>query len=184
MSYAIYKTDAIILRITPQGEANTDVTFLTRDLGKIVARVQAARKYESKMRMHLTRYNHVVIDLVRGKNVWRLTGIHALDPVGVFRDEIFLHVWYRITSLAEHLIRGEESHPEIFELLVEIGHWKGKTEGLELFGVIQVLDLLGYWHGEKLPSSPTEQILANLFGNKKSLVKMINESIEATQIVV
>jgi recombinational DNA repair protein (RecF pathway) len=184
MSYAIYKTDAIILRVTPQGEANTDVTFLTKDLGKIVARVQAARKYESKMRMHLTRYNHVVIDLVRGKSVWRLTGVHALDPLNVFRDEGFLHAWYRITSLAEHLIRGEEAHPEVFELLVEIGKWEGKTEGLELFGVIQVLDLLGYWHGEKLSSSPTGEVLGSLLENKKSLVKMINESIEATQIVV
>ena len=192
MSYAIYKTEAIIIRITPNGEASLDVTFFTRDLGKIIARVQSARKHESKMRMHLIRYNHVVIYLVRGKNVWRLTGIHGMRKLDVFQNEEFLRAWYRTTSLAEHLIRGEEPHPEIFDFLVQLsetpsfrgGDTRSVTGALELFGVIHVLDMLGYWHGEKLPLIPTEEILVTCLGNKKELVKMINESIEATQIVV
>jgi recombinational DNA repair protein (RecF pathway) len=89
MSYAIYKTEALIIRITPNGEANMDVTFFTRDLGKITARVQSARKSESKMRMHLTRYNHVMIDLVRGKSIWRLTGVQSLSPLSIFQDQLF-----------------------------------------------------------------------------------------------
>jgi hypothetical protein len=55
---------------------------------------------------------------------------------------------------------------------------------LEFFGVIHVLDMLGYWHGERLPGVPTEDVLRTCLENKKELVKMINQSIEATQIVV
>lgn len=184
MSYAIYKTEALIIRITPHGEANLDVTFFTRDLGKITARVQSARKHESKMRMHLTRYNHVIIDLVRGKSVWRLTGVTTGEQNTIFRNDGFLQAWYRITSLAEHLIRGEEVHPELFDFFKLLSRVNGSAQAIELFGVIHVLDMLGYWHGEKLPEIPTEEILNFCLENKKSLIKMINESIEATQIVV
>ncbi len=184
MSYAIYKTEALIIRITPHGEASQDVTFLTRDLGKITARAQSARKAESKMRMHLTRYNHVMIDVVRGKNVWRLTGITTIEQSSVFKNSQFLQIWHRIVSLAEHLVRGEESHPELFDLFIGFMKQKVVNAGLELFGVIHVLDMLGYWHGEKLSMVPTEELLNACLENKKELVKMINESIEATQIVV
>ena len=184
MSYAIYKTEAIIARIVPRGEAHQDVVFMTRDLGKIVARVQSSRKIESKMRMHLTRYNHVMIDMVRGKSTWRLTGITSIEPNTIFKNNEFLQAWYRITSLAEHLIRGEEAHPELFDFLKLLSKTAPSAQGLELFGVIHVLDMLGYWHGEKLPQIPTAEIFEFCLQNKKELVRMINESIEATQIVV
>ena len=216
MSYTIYKTEAVILRITPHGEANSDVTFFTRELGKITARVQSARKSESKMRMHLTRYNQVMIDVVRGKNTWRLTGITSLGPIRALKDPYFLKAWHRIMLLLEHLIRGEEAHSELFDFLKKMQNsplvqlspltpfffpafadsekkvYASTFEGqasfvqntLEIFGVIHVLDMLGYWHGKKLPEIPTEEVLKKCLDNKKELVAMINESISTTQIMV
>ncbi len=234
MSYVIYKTEAIIFRIVPNGEANLDVVFFTRDLGKITVRVQSGRKIESKMRMHITRYNHVVIDVVRGKSVWRLTGIHNVENYPLFDNQGFLHAWHRMVGLAEHLIRGEEAHPELFDFfLIILKHTcplrvapsqthpaafgerpslkervdtvlteaqseqtlsfregrQGEAlrgvfgQGLELFGVIHVLEKLGYWEGEKLPDVPTEEILNKCIENKKELVAQINAAIEATQII-
>ncbi|MDB4984195.1 MAG: repair protein RecO, repair protein RecO [Patescibacteria group bacterium] len=187
MSYSIYKTEAIIMRVIPNGEANRDVVFLTRDLGKITARAQAARKIESKMRMQLSRYNHVVIDVVHGKTIWRLTGIHQVATHRVFGDNFVLHAWHRAIGLAEHLIRGEEAHPELFDFFAGIMNWvdtyQGDSAGLELFLVIHVLQKLGYWSGESVAEIPDETILKNMNENKKELVAKINESIEATQIV-
>ena len=204
MSYSVYKTEAIVIRVVPQGEANRDVVFLTRDLGKITARAQAARKIESKMRMQLSRYNHVVIDVVHGKSVWRLTGIHQVATHRVFQDAKILHAWHRALGLAEHLIRGEDAHPELFDFFVGILNWidsttppsfaarmpppliKGRipdSAGLELFLVIHVLQKLGYWSGEDIAEMPTADILEKMNENKKELVAKINESIEATQIV-
>ncbi len=118
MSYAVYKTQAIVLRSVPDREANADVVFLTRDLGKIVVRAQAARKLESKHRMQLSRYNDVMIDVVRGAHIWRLTGIHQVAQHNLFKNNQILHAFHRAAMLAEHLIRGEESHPELFDFFV------------------------------------------------------------------
>jgi hypothetical protein len=211
MSYSVYKTESIIMRIIPNGEANRDVVFLTRDLGKITARSQSARKIESKMRMHLTRYNHVVIDVVHGKIIWRLTGIHAIEKHNLFQDNKILHAWHRAMTLVEHLIRGEEAHPELFDFFVGILGWIDKnlsvvqtspgflpettlswkervpntdiSLGLELFLVIHVLEKLGYWNGDVIPEIPNAEILEEMSSNKKELVAKINASLEATQIV-
>lgn len=200
MSYAVYKSDAIILRILPHGEHNRDVVFFARELGKIQARVQAGRKAESKMRMQLTRYHHVAIDVVRGRAVWRLTGITEIAPHRLFQNQGILRAWNRAVGLAEHLIRGEESQPELFDFLVGVLEWidtvltpdlsplswregPNVASGLELFLVIHVLEKMGYWSGEALPEIPTQEILVSLFENKKDIVKNINEAIEATMIV-
>ena len=194
MSYAIYKTEAITLRTIPNGEANVDAVFLTRDLGKISVRVQSARKVESKMRMHLARYGHVVIDVVRGKNTWRLTGITDVKKHALFTDNAILAAFARATGLAEHLIRGEEPHAEIFDFFVGVMDYVDaqaaekirsifSAEALELFMVIHILSKLGYWSAQPPAQLPTHEILENLINHKKELVAQINEAIEATQIV-
>lgn len=195
MSYTIYKTLAIIIRIIPQGEANRDLVLLTRDLGKITVRVQSGRSMESKMRMYIVRYNQVMVDVVHGKTMWRMTGITQLQKNNLYQDEEMLHALHRSLRLAEHLIRGEEAHPELFDffsnlllqpplLLKEGAGGGGGGVGLELFAVIKVLDHLGYWSGEKFPELPTDEILQKCKENKKTLVAEINTCLEATQLVV
>lgn len=186
MSYAVYKTQAIVLRSVPDREANADVVFLTRDLGKIVVRAQAARKLESKHRMQLSRYNDVMIDVVRGEHIWRLTGIHQVAQHHLFKNNQMLHAFHRAAMLAEHLIRGEESHAELFDFFVGLLNYidtAAHHEGLELFAVIKVLDHLGYWSGEKFPEIPTIEVLQKCVDQKTELVAMINEGIRGSQIV-
>lgn len=186
MSYAIYKTEAIVLRSIPDREANADVVFLTRDLGKITVRAQAARKLESKHRMQLGRYNHVIIDVVRGAHIWRLTGIHQVAQHQIFKNNVILHAFHRAAILAEHLIRGEDAHPELFDFFVSLLNYADEAKevgaGLELFAVIHVLDMLGYWPGEKLPLEPSIEVLQVCLDKKTELVAQINEGIRATQI--
>lgn len=195
MSYAIYKTDAIIMRTLPQGEASIDIVFFTRNLGKILARAQSARKSESKMRMHITRYNQVVIDTVRGKSIWRLTGIAEQSRNQLFDQKFFLTAIHRIMRLSEFLIQGEEPHPELFDFFVNLLHYvsdrsekesisKSEADGLELFGVVKTLEKLGYWNDGIFPEIPTKEFLEQCASDRKRLVKLINESISMTQIVV
>lgn len=174
------------MRILPQGEANTDIILFTEDFGKITVRAQSSRKITSTMRMHITRFNYVHVDVVRGKYHWILTGITSHDHESVVQQPDFLRAWYRISSLAEHLIRGEESHPELFDFFVSLYHSPVRhvSEGIELFGVVHVLDMLGYWHGSPLDRVPTQALLDTLVAKKKIIIPMINSAIEATQIVV
>lgn len=193
MSYAIYTTEAIVLRVVPNGEANSDVVLFTRDLGKITVRAQSARKQESKMRMYLTRFRVVVVDLVKGKNTWRLTGITG-DPIGnqVYADGIVQSL-ARVIRLSEFLIHGEEAHPALYDFfkyyLSGIGHnvptvAVNYSKGFEIVGVIKLLEYLGYWHGSQMDNAVTSALIEECYINRRVLVKQINESISATQIVV
>jgi len=184
MSYAVYTTEAVILRLIPEGEASLNVVFLTRELGKITARAQSARKEQSKMRMHLTRYQMAAIDVVRGKAIWRLTGISSEKTESVGK------VFPKIASLVEHLVVGEMAHPELFMMLKSLREqekvWEGDLYflGFELFGAIKLLEKLGYWHGEMFPEIADAEVLKQCVQEKNRLVGMINESLSATQIMV
>lgn len=186
MSYAIYKTEAIVLRLIPSGEATLDAVLFTREFGKITVRAQSARKHESKMRMFLTRFRIVTVDLIKGKTIWRLTGITGDSIDSVFSDEQRLRPMYRIMRLAEFLIQGESPHVELFEFLKHLMTLPSRSQlsGLEVFGVIKVLEYLGYWNGESYSEIAIDDSLEACIQERKELVKKINESISATQIMV
>lgn len=193
MSYAIYTTEAIVLRVIPHGEANSDVVLFTRELGKITARAQSARKQESKMRMHLTRFRVVTVDLVKGKATWRLTGITGNATGGHIFTEGILQPLSRVTRLSEFLIQGEQAHPELYDFfkyyIAEVihtdhGHVAGYSKGFEIIGVVKLLDHLGYWNGAQVGNMVTLDLIESCYINRSSLVKQINESISATQIVI
>lgn len=189
MSYAVYKTEAIILRLIPVGEANLDVVFFTRLFGKITVRAQSVRKHESTMRMFLTRFRVVTIDVVRGKVVWRLTGITGLSSQNLFKEEIILQSAYRMFRLTEFLVQGELAHPDLFDFFKRVitlptDQLPESSKGFEIFCVITMLDYLGYWHGSWNRGEFSQEIYRSCFENRKELVKKINESISATQIMV
>jgi recombinational DNA repair protein (RecF pathway) len=186
MSYAIYSTEAIVLRLIPQGEANYDVVLFTRDLGKVVARAQSARKQESKMRMHLTRFRIVTVDIVRGKQVWRLTGITGNSLGNVVLSHELAQPIQKMFRLSEFLIQGEVAHPELFnefKQLLMVSTPVSSIRGFEIYSVIQLLKHLGYWNGMLLTEGPNNQVFATCGAHKTELVKTINSSIAATQII-
>lgn len=189
MSYAIYKTEAIILRLIPVGEANMDIVMFTQLFGKLTVRAQSVRKQESTMRMFLTRFRVVTIDLVRGKSVWRLTGISSAFPQTIFREEVLLQSSYRMFRLAEFLVQGELPHPELFEFFKKIvtlpqTELPQSPKGFEIFCIISILEHLGYWSGSWLRGELSQERYASCYADRTELVKKINESISASQIMI
>lgn len=189
MSYAVYKTEAIILRLIPVGEANMDIVFFTQLFGKITVRAQSVRSHHSTMRMFLTRFRVVMIDVVRGKSVWRLTGITSSAPQTIFKEEPVLQSGYRMLRLAEFLVQGELAHPELFEFFKQVITLPAdqsplSAKGFEIFCIITMLDYLGYWHGSWNRGEFSQGIYKDCYDHRKELVKKINESISATQIMI
>lgn len=182
MSYTIYKTEAVIMRVVPRGEAHLDVIFFTRDFGKVTARIQSGRASHSKMRMHILRLNHVLVELVRGKHFWRCVGIQHHSS---FVSSLIIPT-HRIVRLAEFLIQGEDPHQEIFHFLKTIITFcePVSPKGFEIFGVIFILQQLGYWDGEHFPSFPKTELIEFCYQSRKVLIPQINASISATQIMI
>src|SRR3989344_5703367 len=65
MSSAYFKTEGVVLRKMPFGEADFLVRVFTRDFGKMDILAKGARKTASKLNPHLDILNHIRIQFVR-----------------------------------------------------------------------------------------------------------------------
>ncbi len=89
----IHHTNALILGSRNRGEANRVFTILTREMGLIHAVAQGVRLNKSKLRYALTDYSYAKIDLVRGKEVWRITSATPVNSFpGIRRNLKGLHL--------------------------------------------------------------------------------------------
>lgn len=187
MSYTKYTTQACILRITPQGESNFDVVFLTTDFGKITVRAQSARENRSTMRMYLIRYRFVTISIVRGKNLWRLVGITDLDEFMPRPQRVTQTPFPKTLRLVEQLVTGESEQLELFEFIKKYAFFlshiseQAVFEGAEIIGTISLLILLGYWdHDHNVLLTP--DTCKNVLKNKQEYIKKINKALEISHL--
>lgn len=106
MAIEKYTTKAFILREYEQGESDKVFKLFTEEFGLIFALAKGVRKLESKLRFHLKVGKEVDVTLVKGKEVWRLTGIEAFPKV--HEDEVI------VVSLLERFVRGEIKQQNLF----------------------------------------------------------------------
>lgn len=78
MTYRIYHTEGYIIDSSNSGESNKIFTILTMELGTIIATAQASRKLQSKLRYSLQDLTFAKFALVRGKDIWRITGAEKI----------------------------------------------------------------------------------------------------------
>lgn len=147
--HPIIHTPAFILKSLESGEANRRVWLFTRDYGLIVATVQGVRKPAAKLRSHLLDYTLVNVDLVKGRDVWRLVSASVENnPFINSYDELSARTYIRALSLVERLCIEEGVHEELFEHLVSVLSFVGKTQtDNKLFDAVvlwKILVLLGY----------------------------------------
>ena len=112
----IYHTEAIILESKNRGEANRSFTLFTRDLGVINAQAQGVRHLKSKLRYALQDMNLVKVDLVRGKEVWRITSatwLHSYDDIKKVNHTFACVV--KISQLLKRLCAGEGENTPLYE---------------------------------------------------------------------
>src|SRR3989338_8324981 len=107
--YHIYHTEAFVLGAKNRGEANKVITIYTRELGLLRASAQGIRLSKSKSRFALQDFSYAKVDLVRGKEFWRVT---SSTPISSFpylrRDKKSLSLIFQISKLLERLCAGEE----------------------------------------------------------------------------
>ncbi|MFA6476504.1 MAG: recombination protein O N-terminal domain-containing protein [Candidatus Paceibacterota bacterium] len=187
MAYRHYETVGLVLGHTTHGEANKLFKVLTSDFGLIMVLAQGVRLEKSKLRYNLQNYHLARLNLIRGKEYWRLTGALEIDKAN--REQIsFFH---KISLIILRLIHGEEASRFIFSDLEQswnllssekIQDTGFKPEDLEIFILVRLLFNLGYL----APSTETETIVgaidfdwaevSKVEGNRLDLVSIINSS--------
>lgn len=164
MSHFIYNTEAIILGEMPSGEDGRLYFLLTSDLGFLMAQATGVRLLKSKLRFHLSLFARVEVELVRGKNIWRIVNVYPLEP-GVFHRNFHAPLFVRLAELVRRMVCGEENNKKLFddvkmtrEILLKNKLPKEESNDLELISVARILHSLGYFDIEKYESILTKEL--------------------------
>jgi recombinational DNA repair protein (RecF pathway) len=162
MSYAVYSTRGFILGSSPSGEASKIFLIYTSDFGLVRARAQSVRMLSSKLRYNLEDYSFGTFSLVRGREVWRLTGAEKQE----LPEKLSL-VRARVLNLVKRLVQGEEKNEKLFNTLLAV---TGK-EMSEPTILSQILDALGYLDTVSLKGA-----------SEKDVILAVNKALKETQL--
>lgn len=191
----IYHTNGFILSSVNKGEANKMLTIYTREMGLVRAMVQGIRLHKSKLRFALQDLSHSNIDLVRGKDIWRVTTASSISTFPYARSSgASILIIARVSKLLERLCDGEQSNEKIFDdfmqslyLLDNVNIENSSREALELHLVLRIMDQLGYI-GESdilkeyldgpIDLGRTEILLRE----KRSIISHINKALNESQL--
>jgi DNA repair protein RecO len=190
----IYHTEGIILGSKNYGEAGKYYSLLTRDLGLINASAQGIRKISSKLRFVLQDFSYVKVDLVRGKDFWRITSASKTNTLeNISRNPVAIHIFANISRLLKRLLTGEYPNVLLFADLLKGLHFLEKSkeesemQNIETIIVLRILNNLGYI-GEnemlqKITKSPFEENLIFEAGRSRTkILSEINKAIRETHL--
>ncbi|HEU0080857.1 MAG TPA: recombination protein O N-terminal domain-containing protein [Candidatus Paceibacterota bacterium] len=142
MSYAVYSTRGFILGSAPSGEASKLYSIYTEDFGLVRAKAQGVRLIQSKLRYGLEDYSFCALSLVRGREVWRVTGVQSLEAGdGSAKKGEALRARARVLNLVRRLVHGEEKNGELFDALTGLTK---DDQAAEVRTLSLVLSALGY----------------------------------------
>ncbi|MCK5592260.1 MAG: DNA repair protein RecO [Candidatus Pacebacteria bacterium] len=194
MSYRIYQTEGFVLSGADSGESNRFLHIYTKDLGLIGVHAQSLRKIESKLRHNLQDFSYVYLNVVRGKNMWRITDVEQLKAItSILNSRQKLVVLGQISSLMKRMLEegGDETLYALFTeavlFLEENTLSREELINFELLYVFRMLHHLGY--GEKSDisdlvflSSWNAQTLDEVGLRRKQIMSLVNTSLFETQL--
>jgi len=195
MSHFHYDTEGLVLHGVSVGEHDRFLTLLTREFGLVRAFARSVRAERSKLRYLLQDNSRARISLVRGRELWRITGVVSLDnSYAVLRRREEKQLVARVFLLIRRLAQGEERNERLFDLTTELlAHLARGTQPQELAAVeqltvLRILAALGY-HSTSPVFSPLlsdvalEPLTLAQVGEKQSqAVSEINALLGATQL--
>lgn len=188
MSHEIYHTSAMILSVRNMRESNRLLILYTKDFGLIYVNAQSIREERAKMRFHAQSLSLVGVDLVMGRDMWKLVGMHE-------KVSSLAHVtspWYlvldNLSSLLARLCTGEEANLDIWEdiaWLYDHLHEDFPFDLLEIYVSLRLLFFLGYGEGDELlhgkPGFAKEE-QGYIQEHRQTLIQKINEGIQSSQL--
>jgi DNA repair protein RecO len=190
----IHHTEGIILGSKNYGEAGKYYFIFTRDLGMIYASAQGVRKISSKLRFILQEAAYVKVDLVRGKDFWRITSASKTNKLeNLSRNPISFEIFSNISKLLKRLLTGESPNQNLFADLLNGFYFLEKTksepeaQNIEVVIVLRILNCLGYIGGNELLKniikSPFEENLIFEAGRSKTKILLeINRALHETHL--
>lgn len=189
----IYHTEGIILGNKNYGEAGKYYYIFTRDLGMLYASASGVRKLTSKLRFILQDFAYVKIDLVQGRDFWRITSASKTNLLEeLVKNSGTLAVFCNIAHLLKRLLAGIEPNQALFADLLKGLFVLERTEdknlqNIEVILVLRILNNLGYIGEEavlqNLIKSPFEEnLIYEVSKSKREALNQINKALKETHL--
>ncbi len=143
-----YRTEAIVLKQTPIGEADRILTLYTPDMGKLRASARGVRRIKSRLAGHVEPLNHVRLSLARGRS---LDVVSQADTIHSFRRlredlETLSRALY-LADLVDNFSAEESPNYPLYQLLLSTLGWLGESRQPALllrYFEIRLLHYSGY----------------------------------------
>ncbi len=190
----IYHTEGIILGNKNFGEAGRYYSIFTRDLGMVYASAQGVRKLSSKLRFILQDFSYIKIDLVRGKDFWRVASASKTNKLEqLIKKPDTFEVFANVSHLLKRLLAGEYPNEALFTDLInglsvlEKTNTKEELHNIEAVIVLRMLSNLGYISGSQkinnLIKSPFEkELIFKVSKSRVEVLSQINKALKETQL--
>jgi len=196
MAHHTYTTPAFVLHGIDVGEGSRSLLLYTRELGLVYGLARSVREARSKLRFGLQPFTLAEVSLVRGRNVWRVTGAREiLSYQYALRDhQEKALVVVRVMAFMRRLIRGETPEQYAFELLekgfsflIEHDLTSEEIGAVECLLIFRLLHTLGhvppYERDERVGHDLfTKHLAADLIPHKRELILAINKGLAAAQL--
>lgn len=143
-----YKTEAVVLKQTPLGEADRILTLYTPDLGKVRAVAKGVRRTKSRLAGHLELLNQVSVSLSHGRNLETVNEAEVIQSFRGFREDLqrVSKAIYIAELVDGFSIEGSGNYP-LYCLLLESLDWLGRCQNPDLllrYFEMRMLDYSGY----------------------------------------
>ena len=190
----IYHTEGIILGSKNFGECGKFYSIFTRDLGMIYASAQGVRKMCSKLRFVLQDFAYLKIDLVQGKDFWRVTNASKTNKLEqITKQSETSEVFCNVANLLKRLLAGVECNEALFIDLInglsilENSKTKEDLRNIEAIIVLRILNNLGYIGGnemlQNLVKSPFESnLIFEVSKSRTEVLHQINKALKETHL--
>jgi DNA repair protein RecO len=192
--HQIHHTDGIILGSRNFGEAGKYYYIFTRELGMIYASASGVRKMSSKLRFILQDFAYVKIDLVQGRDFWRVTSASKTNKLEqIIKNPGTFEVFTNIANLLKRLLADVEKNQTLFSELInglsilENIERKEDLRNIEAIIVLRMLNNLGYIGGnatlQNLVKSPFEpNLIFEVSKSRKDVIHQINKALKETHL--
>ena len=153
MGHHVHHTECFVLDGVNTGESSRYLSLLTHNLGLVRAMARSLREEKSKLRYSLQNYSHSTVSLVRGRDIWRVTGAQSKYNFyeNLRRDKRKQAMLVRITALIKRMLPNEERNDYLFSTFSEGVSFVWNTQltdeelhFVEYLVVLRILYSLGY----------------------------------------
>jgi DNA repair protein RecO (recombination protein O) len=191
--HQIHHTEGLILGSRNFGESAKCFSIFTRDLGMIYASARGVRKMSSKLRFVLVDFAYVKIDLVAGRDFWRVTSASKTNKLEqITKNPGTFEVFSNIANLLKRLLADVEKNEILFSDLINGLAILENTEkedlrNIEAIIVLRILNNLGYIGGnetlQSLVKSPFEpNLIFEVSKSRKDVLRQINKALKETHL--